>query len=159
MAEAPAALPAAPGMGAGFGSQARLAMKRRDIMFACGIISIIVVLILPLPPMLLDFFLGISITISVLILMTSLFVEKPLHLSSFPTILLIATMLRLSLNIATTRLILSHGHEGTSAAGHVIEAFGGFVMEGSVVIGAIIFGILTIINFVVITKGSGRIAD
>ena len=91
--------------------------------------------------------------------MTVLFVEKPLHLSSFPTILLIVTMLRLSLNIASTRLILSHGHEGTDAAGHVIEAFGGFVMGGSVLIGVIIFGILTIINFVVITKGSGRIAE
>ena len=91
--------------------------------------------------------------------MTVLFVEKPLHLSSFPTILLIVTMLRLSLNIASVRLILSHGHEGTAAAGHVIQAFGSFVMSGSIVIGAIIFGILTIINFVVITKGSGRIAE
>ncbi len=145
--------------GENFNIQAKLALKRRDVMFAAGIISILVVLILPLPPVLLDFFLGVSLTISVLILMTSLFVEKPLQLSSFPTILLIATMLRLSLNIATTRLILSHGHEGTAAAGHVIQAFGGFVMEGSVVIGAIIFGILTIINFVVITKGSGRIAE
>ena len=132
---------------------------RKDIFFAVGIIAILVVLILPLPPFLLDFFLGISISLSVIILMTVLFVEKPLHLSSFPTILLIVTMLRLSLNIASTRLILSHGHEGTAAAGHVIQAFGGFVMEGSVVIGMIIFGILTIINFVVITKGSGRIAE
>jgi len=134
-------------------------MRRKDIYFAVGIIAILVVLILPLPTFLLDFFLGISITLSVIILMTVLFVEKPLHLSSFPTILLIVTMLRLSLNIASTRLILAHGHEGTGAAGHVIQAFGGFVMGGSVVIGVIIFGILTIINFVVITKGSGRIAE
>ncbi len=134
-------------------------LKRRDIYFAMGIISILVVLILPLPPVLLDLMLSLSVTISVLILMTVLFVEKPLQLNSFPTILLIVTMLRLSLNIASTRLILSHGHEGTDAAGHVIEAFGGFVMGGSVVIGAIIFAILTIINFVVITKGSGRIAE
>lgn len=133
--------------------------KRKDIYFAVGIIAILVVLVIPLPSFLLDFFLGISITLSVIILMTVLFVEKPLHLSSFPTILLIVTMLRLSLNIASTRLILSHGHEGTDAAGHVIQAFGGFVMGGNVVIGVIVFGILTIINFVVITKGSGRIAE
>lgn len=134
-------------------------LRRSDIMFAFGIICILVVLVLPLPAWLLDFALSLSITASVLVLMTVLFVEKPLQLSSFPTILLIVTMLRLSLNIASTRLILSHGHMGTDAAGHVIEAFGGFVMGGSVVIGAIIFGILTIINFVVITKGSGRIAE
>jgi len=133
--------------------------KRPDIFFAVGIMCILVTLILPLPAFILDFSLGISITLSVMILMTVLFVEKPLHLSSFPTILLIVTMLRLSLNIASVRLILSHGHEGTAAAGHVIQAFGGFVMGGSVIIGAIIFGILTIINFVVITKGSGRIAE
>jgi len=139
--------------------QAGLLLHRPDIFFAVGIIGILVVLIIPLPPFLLDFFLGISITLSVIILMTVLFVEKPLHLSAFPTILLIVTMLRLSLNIASVRLILGHGHEGTDAAGHVIEAFGGFVMGGSVVIGAIVFGILTIINFVVITKGSGRIAE
>jgi len=142
-----------------FRHEAGLFSKRRDIFFAVGIIGILVVLILPLPPFLLDLFLSLSITVSVLILMTVLFVEKPLQLSSFPTILLIVTMLRLSLNIASTRLILSHGHEGTDAAGHVIQAFGGFVMGGSVIIGAIIFGILTIINFVVITKGSGRIAE
>src|SRR5690606_30687311 len=103
----------------------------RDIFFAMGIIGILVVLILPLPPFLLDLFLGLSITVSVLVLMTVLFVEKPLQLNSFPTILLIVTMLRLSLNIASTRLILSHGHEGPGAAGHVIQAFGGFVMGGS----------------------------
>lgn len=137
----------------------KAATKRSDIFFAFGIVGILVVLLLPVPPAMLDFLLGISITISVLILMTVLFVGKPLALSSFPTILLIATMLRLALNIASTRLILSHGHEGTDAAGHVIEAFGQFVMTGSVLIGAILFCILTIINFVVITKGSGRIAE
>ncbi len=142
-----------------FGTQARALMKRRDIFFAIGIMAILVVLILPLPPLLLDIALAISITASVVILMTVLMVEKPLELSSFPTILLIVTMLRLALNIASTRLILSEGHTGTDAAGHVIEAFGGFVMGGSVVIGVILFGILTIINFVVITKGSGRIAE
>lgn len=148
---------AASGGGAlGFLSQLS---KRSDIMFALGIIGILVVLVLPLPAELLDFLLGLSLTCSLLVLMTVLFVEKPLQLSAFPTILLIVTMLRLSLNIASTRLILSNGHLGTDAAGQVIEAFGGFVMGNSVVIGAIIFGILTIINFVVITKGSGRIAE
>lgn len=135
------------------------AAGRSDIMFALAIVGILVVLLLPVPPQLLDFLLGISITLSVLILMTVLFIDKPLGLSSFPTILLIATMLRLSLNIASTRLILGHGHEGPSASGKVIEAFGGFVSEGSPLIGTIIFGILTIINFIVITKGSGRIAE
>ena len=135
------------------------AMRRSDIFFALAIVAILVVLLLPVPPMLLDFLLGISITFSVLILMTVLFIDKPLSLSAFPTILLIATMMRLSLNIASTRLILGEGHTGPDAAGKVIEAFGDFVMSGSVVIGAIIFGILTIINFIVITKGSGRIAE
>ena len=91
--------------------------------------------------------------------MTSLFIQTPLEFSAFPTVLLISTMLRLSLNLASTRLILAHGHEGTSAAGHVIEAFGNFVMSGNFVIGIIVFTILVIVNFVVITKGSGRIAE
>jgi flagellar biosynthesis protein FlhA len=108
---------------------------------------------------LLDFSLAISITFSVLILMTSLFIQAPLEFSAFPTVLLIATMLRLALNLASTRLILARGHEGTAAAGHVIEAFGGFVMGGNFVIGIIVFTILVIVNFVVITKGSGRIAE
>jgi flagellar biosynthesis protein FlhA len=117
------------------------------------------VLILPLPAILLDFSLAISIILSVLILMTSLFIHAPLEFSSFPTVLLISTMLRLALNLASTRLILSRGHEGTAAAGHVIEAFGNFVMSGNFVIGIIVFTILVIVNFVVITKGSGRIAE
>jgi len=101
----------------------------------------------------------VSIILSVLILMTSLFIHAPLEFSAFPTVLLIATMLRLALNLASTRLILARGHEGTAAAGHVIEAFGNFVMGGSFVIGIIVFTILVIVNFVVITKGSGRIAE
>lgn len=142
-----------------FQANAKLAMRRSDIFFALGIVGIITILVQPVPPVLLDLLLGLSITISVLILMTVLFVEKPLNLSSFPTILLVATLLRLALNIASTRLILSEGEKGTAAAGKVIEAFGHFVMGGSVLIGFIIFAILTIINFVVITKGSGRIAE
>ena len=134
-------------------------LRRGDLMLAIGVMTILVVLILPLPPIVLDLFLAISIIISVLILMTALFIQTPLEFSSFPTVLLIATMLRLALNLASTRLILSHGHEGTAAAGHVIEAFGNFVMGGNFVIGIIVFTILVIVNFVVITKGSGRIAE
>ena len=134
-------------------------LRRADIGLAVGIMTILVILILPLPPILLDFALAISITFSVLILMTSLFIQTPLEFSAFPTVLLISTMLRLSLNLASTRLILAHGHEGTGAAGHVIQAFGNFVMSGNFVIGIIVFTILVIVNFVVITKGSGRIAE
>jgi flagellar biosynthesis protein FlhA len=134
-------------------------LKRSDIALAVGMMAILVVLILPLPPLLLDFALAISITFSVLILMTALFIQAPLEFSAFPTVLLIATMLRLALNLASARLILAHGHEGADAAGHVIEAFGHFVMGGNFVIGIIVFTILVIVNFVVITKGSGRIAE
>jgi flagellar biosynthesis protein FlhA len=132
---------------------------RGDILMALGVIGILVVLILPLPKWLLDVALAFSITFAVLILMTSLFIERPLEFTSFPTVLLIATMIRLSLNLASTRLILSDGHQGSAAAGQVIEAFGGFVMSGNFVIGIIVFAILVIVNFIVITKGSGRIAE
>jgi len=134
-------------------------LRRGDIALAIGVLAILVVLLLPLPATLLDMALAVSIILSVLILMTALFIQTPLEFSSFPTVLLIATMLRLSLNLASTRLILSRGHEGTAAAGHVIEAFGNFVMSGNFVIGIIVFAILVIVNFVVITKGSGRIAE
>ncbi len=134
-------------------------LKRGDLGLALGVLAILIVLILPLPPILLDLALALSIILSVLILMTALFIHTPLEFSSFPTILLISTMLRLSLNLASTRLILAYGYTGTSAAGHVIEAFGNFVMGGNFVIGIIVFSILVIVNFVVITKGSGRIAE
>jgi flagellar biosynthesis protein FlhA len=134
-------------------------LLRGDLALAFGVLIILVVLIMPLPSIVLDLFLAISIILSILILMTALFIQAPLEFSSFPTILLISTMLRLSLNLASTRLILSRGHEGTAAAGHVIEAFGNFVMGGNFVIGIIVFAILVIVNFVVITKGSGRIAE
>ena len=149
----------APGSGLPSLSEIGNILKRGDLGLAFGILTILVVLILPLPSIVLDLFLAISITLSILILMTSLFIQAPLEFSSFPTILLISTMLRLSLNLASTRLILSRGHEGTDAAGHVIEAFGNFVMGGNFVIGIIVFAILVIVNFVVITKGSGRIAE
>jgi flagellar biosynthesis protein FlhA len=134
-------------------------LKRGDLALAFGVLTILVVLILPLPSVVLDLFLAISITLSILILMTALFIQTPLEFSAFPTVLLISTMLRLSLNLASTRLILAHGHEGTDAAGHVIQAFGNFVMGGNFVIGIIVFAILVTVNFVVITKGSGRIAE
>src|SRR5437764_1041603 len=154
-------LTAGRGASAGFPSLGDIGniLKRGDIALALGVLTILVVLILPLPAIVLDLFLAISITLSILILMTSLFIQTPLEFSSFPTILLISTMLRLSLNLASTRLILSRGHEGTDAAGHVIEAFGSFVMGGNFVIGIIVFAILVTVNFVVITKGSGRIAE
>ena len=155
----PADVPAASGGGVG-GMFSRLRIGQHgDIMLALGIMAILSVLILPMPTWLLDVALALSITASVLVMMTCLFVTRPLEFSSFPTVLLITTMLRLSLNLASTRLILGHGHEGTDAAGHVIEAFGQFIMGGNLVIGIIVFAILVIVNFVVITKGSGRIAE
>ncbi len=124
-----------------------------------GVMALVLMLIVPIPAFLLDFLLAISITLSVLILMTALLIRKPLEFSAFPTVLLLATLLRLALNIATTRLILAHGHEGPQAAGNIIQAFGGFVMQGNFVIGVVVFIILIIVNFVVVTKGSGRIAE
>ena len=133
--------------------------KRGEIWLAAGLMVILTFLVLPIPPFLVDIGLSISITFSVLILMTVLFIGKPLDFSAFPTVLLIATLLRLSLNLGTTRLVLTNGNEGTDAAGHVVEAFAEMVMGGDFIIGVIVFAILTIVNFVVITKGSGRIAE
>jgi flagellar biosynthesis protein FlhA len=130
-----------------------------DIGFAAGIIVILTVLFLPLPPILIDVGLAFSIAFSVLILMVSLWIHRPLEFSAFPTVLLIATMLRLSLNVATTRLILSNGAEGHNAAGHVIAGFANFVMGGDFVIGTVVFVILITVNFLVITKGATRIAE
>ena len=130
-----------------------------DVGLAIGVMSLLAILVVPLPPFLLDFGLAVSITASVLILMVGLFITRPLDFTSFPTLLLISTLLRLSLNVATTRLVLSHGNEGPSAAGHVVAAFGGFLMGGDVLIGVIVFSILLVVNFMVITKGSGRIAE
>ena len=130
-----------------------------DVALALGVMSLLGILVLPLPPFLLDFGLAISITSSVLILMVGLFITKPLDFTSFPTLLLMSTLLRLSLNVATARLVLSRGNEGATAAGHVVAAFGGFLMGGDVLIGVIVFAILLVVNFMVITKGSGRIAE
>jgi flagellar biosynthesis protein FlhA len=130
-----------------------------DIGLALGVVALLSVLVLPLPTFVLDVGLALSITVSVLVLMVALFLQRPLDFTSFPTLLLLTTLLRLSLEVATTRLILSHGHEGPLAAGHVVAAFGGFLMGGDVVIGLILFAILLVVNFMVITKGSGRIAE
>lgn len=158
------AAPHAQGAAPGFDFDAAIsrvvsAAKRGDLGFALGMVMILVVLIMPMPPWLLDVALALSVTLSVLILMTVVFIRKSLEFNSFPVVLLIATMMRLALNLASTRLILAEGHEGTDAAGKVIEAFGGFIMGDNFVIGVIVFAILVIVNFMVITKGATRIAE
>jgi flagellar biosynthesis protein FlhA len=130
-----------------------------DVGLACGVLLLLSILILPMPTMLLDLGLAFSFMTAVLILMVSMFLQRPLDFSSFPTLLLLTTLLRLSLNVATARLILSHGSEGPYAAGRVVAAFGGFLMGGDVAIGVVVFIMLLIVNFIVITKGSSRIAE
>lgn len=134
-------------------------VARGDVAMALGVVGIVVLLILPIPAFMLDLFLSLSITSAVLILMTAILIKKPLEFTAFPTVLLVTTLFRLGLNLASTRLILTHGHEGAHAAGHVIEAFGKLMMGGQFIIGLIVFAILVIVNFVVITKGSTRIAE
>ncbi|MBY6093000.1 flagellar biosynthesis protein FlhA [Maritimibacter alkaliphilus] len=134
-------------------------LANHDIGFAIGVTLVLLMLFIPLPPVLLDLGLAISLSLSVLILMVALWIPKPLEFNSFPTLLLVVTMLRLSLNVASTRLILSEGHTGPGAAGGVIEGFSRFIVGGNYVIGIVIFTILVVINFVVITKGSTRIAE
>ncbi len=131
----------------------------RDIAFAAGIVAILSIFFLPVPAFVIDLGLAFSIAMSVLILMVALWIQRPLDFSAFPTILLVVTLLRLSLNIATTRLILSHGPEGVTAAGYIIGGFSKLVMSGDFVIGLIVFAILMTVNFVVITKGATRIAE
>jgi flagellar biosynthesis protein FlhA len=130
-----------------------------DVLFALGIVGIVTILVLPIPPILIDLGLAVSIALSALILMVSLWIKRPLEFSAFPTVLLIATILRLALNIGTTRLILAHGNQGETAAGYIVAGFSKFVMSGDFVIGLIIFAILITVNFVVITKGATRIAE
>ena len=134
-------------------------VARGDVGLAAGVVGIIVLLILPIPAFVLDLLLSLSISSAVLILMTALMIKKPLEFTAFPTVLLVTTLFRLGLNLASTRLILGHGHEGTEGAGHIIQAFGQLMMQGNYVIGVIVFAILVIVNFVVVTKGSGRIAE
>ena len=137
----------------------RMALMRGEIALAAGVLGILAIMLVPLPPFLLDMLLAISITFAILVLITALTIKKPLEFTAFPSVLLLATLLRLALNIATTRLILSNGQSGEHAAGEVIAAFAQFVMGGEFVIGVIVFAILVIVNFVVITRGSTRIAE
>ena len=131
----------------------------RDIGFAAGIVAILAIFFLPIPAFLIDLGLAFSIALSVLILMVALWIQKPLDFSAFPTVLLVATLLRLALNIATTRRILADGPEGVTAAGYIIGGFSRLVMSGDFVIGLIVFLILITVNFLVITKGATRIAE
>jgi len=133
--------------------------KRVEVLVAIGVISLLGVMLLPLPAFLLDLLLSFSIALSVIILITSIYIQKPLDFSVFPSLLLITTLFRLSLNIAATKVILLKGNEGASAVSNVLSAFGNFVVGGNYAVGLIIFLILIIVNFVVITKGSGRIAE
>ncbi|MBX9745664.1 MAG: flagellar biosynthesis protein FlhA [Hyphomonadaceae bacterium] len=151
---------AAQPQGQAFGLDAlRNALMRGEIALAAGVLGILAIMLVPLPPFLLDMLLAVSLIFSILVLMTALMIKKPLEFTAFPSVLLLATLLRLALNIATTRLILANGQNGEHAAGEVIAAFAQFVMGGEFVIGVIVFAILVIVNFVVITRGSTRIAE
>jgi flagellar biosynthesis protein FlhA len=133
--------------------------KNSDVLMAVAVICILAFMVMPLPTLLLDLLLTFSITFSLIIILASMYVQHPLELSAFPSILLLVTLFRLALNVASTRIILLHGNEGTLAAGKVINAFGGFVVGGNYLVGIIVFLILVTINFLVITKGAGRIAE
>lgn len=135
------------------------ASPRGEIMLAVAVLGVVSLLILPLPAFALDALLGLSIAISLLVLLVALGVAKPLDFSVFPTLLLIVTLFRLGLNVATTRLILLEGSSGAGSAGHIIQAFGEFTVGGSLIVGAVVFLILLVVNFVVITRGSGRVAE
>ena len=134
-------------------------VKHPDIMMSVGVVGILMVMLIPLPRFFLDLLLAFNITLSIIILLVGMQVRRPLEFSVFPSILLMVTLLRLALNIASTRLILLHGNEGAAAAGEVIRAFGTFVVGGNYTVGLVVFTILVIINFVVITKGAGRVAE
>ena len=133
--------------------------KSSDITMAVAVVAILVFMIIPLPPMFLDLLISFNITFALIILLASMYTLRPLELSAFPSILLLITLFRLSLNVASTRIILLHGNEGAMAAGKVIQAFGNFVVGGNYLVGIIIFIILVVINFMVITKGAGRISE
>ncbi|MEQ9322532.1 MAG: FHIPEP family type III secretion protein, partial [Polyangiaceae bacterium] len=134
-------------------------MRISDLAIPLGVVGIVLMMVMPLPPAALDLLITVSIALAVGIFLTALFLEDVLEFSAFPTLVLIATLLRLSLNVASTRLILLNGPTGQSAAGQMIEAFGRFVVGGQIVVGLVVFLILVVINFIVITKGAGRIAE
>ncbi|MCX5807245.1 MAG: flagellar biosynthesis protein FlhA [Proteobacteria bacterium] len=137
----------------------RQVQEKSDVVIAVSIVFVILIMIIPLNSFFIDIFLTLSISLSLLILFIGMYLHRPLDFSVFPSILLITTLFRLSLNIASTRLILVHGDEGSHAAGRVIQAFGTFIVGGNYIVGAVVFLILVIINFVVITKGAGRVAE
>lgn len=134
-------------------------IKHPDVIMSVGVVAILMVMLLPLPRFILDLLLSFDITLSVIILLVGLQVRRPIEFSVFPSILLMITLFRLSLNIASTRLILLHGNEGAGAAGEVIRAFGNFIVGGNYTVGLVVFTILVVINFVVVTKGAGRVAE
>ncbi|UCF90333.1 MAG: FHIPEP family type III secretion protein, partial [Desulfobacterales bacterium] len=144
---------------ASFTEEIPLISKNSDVFLAVAVVGILVFMVIPLPPMLLDLLLSFNITFSLIILLVGMYVLRPLEFSAFPSILLLSTLFRLSLNIASTRIILLHGNEGTLAAGKVSQSFGNFVVGGNYLVGIIVFTILVVINFTVITKGAGRIAE
>jgi Flagellar biosynthesis pathway, component FlhA len=123
------------------------------------LLVMLAMLMLPLPPFLLDMLFSFNIALSLVILLAVVYVMRPLEFAAFPTVVLMATLLRLALNIASTRVVLLHGHDGPGAAGKVIEAFGEFVIGGNFAVGLVVFAILTIINFVVVTKGATRVSE
>ena len=141
------------------GTTLNFLLGQKDISVVIFVMAILAIIIVPLPSGLLDVLLTVSMAIAVLILLISLYVPKPTDLTTFPTLILIITLFRLSLNIATTRMILSHGHEGPDAVSDIITSFGNFVVGGNFVIGIILFAILVLINFMVVTKGSTRVAE
>jgi len=133
--------------------------KGGELLLPLGIVGILFVMILPIPSVVLDLLLSFNVTVAIIIMLVAVYITKPLDFSTFPILLLVTTLFRLSLNVASTRLILIHGPEGPSAAGEVIRSFGNFVVGGNYAVGFVVFSILVIINFVVITKGAGRIAE
>ncbi|WP_374297427.1 flagellar biosynthesis protein FlhA [Sphingomonas sp.] len=137
----------------------KLLSSGRTMALPAAILLLVIVMMVPIPPALLDIFFVANIAISLLVLMVALNAQKPLDFSAFPTVLLFATLFRLGLNVASTRIVLVHGHEGESAAGHVIEAFGTFLIGGDYVVGLFVFAILMIINLIVVTKGAGRVSE
>ncbi|MDX1506213.1 MAG: FHIPEP family type III secretion protein, partial [Spongiibacter sp.] len=116
-------------------------------------------LVIPMPPFFLDILFTFNITLSLIVILAVIYVERPIDFSVFPTVLLLATLLRLALNVASTRVVLLEGHTGPGAAGKVIESFGEFVIGGNYVVGLVVFIILVVINFVVVTKGAGRVSE
>ena len=134
-------------------------LARSGLGVPVGLLAILAMVVVPLPPFALDVLFTFNIALSIVVVMAVFYVARPLEFGVFPTVLLLATLLRLALNVASTRVVLMHGHQGTGAAGHVIESFGEFVIGGNYVVGVVVFVILTIVNFVVVTKGAGRISE